>query len=69
MIQYVANKLGGAHHDERRGVKDMKFTLLDQAVREIQIAGKSAVYFELLSCGKALIKSDDIRKFLLHTSE
>lgn len=68
LIQYVATKLGGVHHDDRRGAKDVKFKLLDEAV-EIQIAGKSAVYFELLSCGQALSKSDDIRKFLLRASE
>lgn len=69
LIQYVAIKLGGVHHDDRRGAKDVKFKLLDQVVAEIQIAGKSAVYFELLSCGQALSKSDDIRKFLLRASE
>lgn len=63
LIQYVANKLGGAHWDPGRGKKkkDMLFALLDQVSQRISLADKNAVYFELLSVGQALVNSPDIQ--------
>ena len=65
LIKYVANKLGGAHVDTRRGPKpeDQIFALLDGA-RDITLLGKPAVYFELLSIGQALSAAEDVDRFL-----
>lgn len=61
VIKYIANKLGGAHHDPRRGrgLEEHMFRLLDKAAT-IQVAEKKAVYFELLSAGQAVVSSHDI---------
>jgi hypothetical protein len=58
LIKYVANKLGGAHYDEQRD-RDYQ-RLLDHVGQTRVIAGKNAVYFELLSAGQRLIQAPDI---------
>lgn len=66
LVQYVANKLGGAHLDLRRDPTkelDRKFMALD-SLPGIVIAGKASVYYELLSIGQALARSSDTEKFL-----
>lgn len=67
VIKYVANKLGGAHHDKRRGTdkENLAFVLLDKVGRDmgLRLLDKPAVYFELLAIGQALAKSPDLRKF------
>ena len=72
IIKYVANKLGGVHYDSSRVESSGKpnkeelmerYKVLDNYRKEgFQIAGKDAVYFELLSVGKTIIKSNDILK-------
>jgi tetratricopeptide (TPR) repeat protein len=66
LIEYVVNKLGGAHFDPQRAVsaKDKLFLLLDLVDRQILVADKNAIYYELLSTGQALTKADDISFFL-----
>ena len=67
LIKFVANKLGGAHHDAKRNekVEGSLFRLLDAVIQErIKIANKDAVYFELLSIGQALVRSPDIQGFI-----
>jgi hypothetical protein len=44
--------------------EDQLFRLLDSASNEIKILNKSLIYFELLSVGQAIAKSDDIARFL-----
>ncbi len=63
LIQYVANKLGGAHWSPARkqAQNDMLFALLDQISQGVILADKNAVYFELLSIGQALVNSPDIQ--------
>lgn len=63
-IKYVANKLGGAHFDPRRESTDegAMYELLDKA-STIQLLGKPAIYFELLSAGQALANATDIQAF------
>lgn len=65
VIKYVANKLGGAHHDEKRGKTDeeLLFARLDGA-QQIRLLDKPAVYFELLSAGQALVQSEDVKKLI-----
>lgn len=67
VIKYVANKLGGAHHDKKRGndKDELAFVLLDKVGRDLRlrVLDKPVVYFELLGIGQVLAKSSDIRKF------
>jgi hypothetical protein len=58
VIKYVANKLGGAHYDERRS--ESAFAALDNAAGLIDFLGKNAVYFELLSIGQLVAKAPDV---------
>ena len=66
LIKYVANKLGGAHFDPRRqsDAESKAFRLLDYVGETYQLAGKNAVYFELLAIGQALVMSTSIRAWL-----
>jgi hypothetical protein len=65
VIKYVANKLGGAHHDQKRGKTDeeLLFARLDQ-MKNVRLLDKPAIYFELLSAGQALTASQDVAKFV-----
>src|SRR5581483_5614044 len=54
VIKFISNKLGGAHHDAKRGKTDeeLLFAKLD-SMQQIRLLDKPAVYFELLSAGQA----------------
>lgn len=69
LIQYVANKLGGVHHDEKRTSepKDQTYTLLDWAAEKAEFVELRMPYFALLATGQALIWSADIRNFVEQT--
>jgi len=72
LIEYVANKLGGAHTDQRRGAAkplDVIFTCLDEISQTTQVAGKNAIYYELLSIGQNMIRSDDINRLIQRLGE
>jgi len=65
LVKYVANKLGGAHIDQRRDIskpQERKFVYLDKIRETMQVAGKPAIYYELLSIGQSLVRSDDIKR-------
>ena len=66
LVKYVANKLGGAHHDSSRGTtpEERVFAALDTTLDHVEIAGKNAVYFELLGAGQAVAESEDVGRFL-----
>ncbi|MCK6447498.1 MAG: hypothetical protein L6Q99_13995 [Planctomycetes bacterium] len=67
LITYVANKLGGAHLDDRRdpsSSKDSRYQLLDEALAVTAIGGKRSVYSELLACGQSIVASRHTRAFL-----
>ena len=66
LIQYVANKLGGAHYDETR---DAKLILLDDALKTTRVADKNSVYYELLSIGQGLARAPDIQVLRRKLSE
>jgi hypothetical protein len=77
VIKYVANKLGGAHYDSARlnstpkggpSLED-KYALLDKARVEIQVAGKNAIYYELLSIGQRIVNSRDVRHLKRHLQQ
>lgn len=71
VVKYVANKLGGVHFDDSRGLgKDAEsYELLDTANRYkvrfeldgVETSDKSMVYFELLSAAQAVARSIDIQ--------
>jgi hypothetical protein len=64
LVKYVANKLGGAHFDPKRDHSpDGKLFRRLDSVGTIKLLGKPFVYYELLSIGQALARSDDIREF------
>lgn len=60
VIKYVANKLGGAHHDAKRGdsKEEALFARLDSITTYVR--EKQAVYYELLSAGQALASAPDL---------
>lgn len=64
VVQYVANKLGGAHFDERRSMADIErgFSILDDLSSTLRLGSKDAVYFELLSIGQRLVASPDVQR-------
>ena len=67
IILYVCNKCGGSHFDPTRDDSkslERKFKLLDEHQRALEILGKNAVYFELLSIGQAVANSTDAGFFL-----
>lgn len=66
LIQYIANKLGGAHLDPKRSKGEREFVLMDKAHRDLRLRylGKPFIYYELLSIGQALASSEDIETFL-----
>jgi hypothetical protein len=58
VIQYVANKLGGAHLDFKRDPqREPAFLALDRIGPYYGMTGRPAVYFELLSIGQAVAYS------------
>lgn len=63
IIQYVANKLGGAHFDPKRiGTDGEIMSLLDETTHH-ELLGKPAVYFQLLSIGQALTNNRELMRF------
>jgi len=67
LIQYVANKCGGVHIDFSRDPSkelERKFLKLDSIRDHGEVAGRSAIYYELLSVGQAVAEAEDTRQFL-----
>jgi hypothetical protein len=71
VIQYVANKLGGAHFDVSRKEDEEAYGLLDRVINTFEVAERRSVYFELLSIGQALAGSGDaktLRELIVKTA-
>ena len=77
LVQYIANKKGGAHLDHTRRKDEEAYLSLDNALvnpilfggRPAQngkpaVPGKSAIYLELLSIGQFLTQSPDTKRFI-----
>src|SRR5262249_47815990 len=67
LVQYVANKKGGAHLDNTRKKDEAAYAALDAAVESgfsFGPTGKNAVYLELLAIGQNLTNSPDIKRFM-----
>jgi len=65
IIQFVANKLGGAHYDTGRQKPN------EQAISQLgdfHVADRNAVYYEMLGIGQVLARSNSCR-ILLETLE
>jgi len=72
VIKYVANVLGGVHHDAKRKGTPLgrKYALMDSVRKgELQVAGKDTIYYELLSIGQRLVKSQDVQKLMRHIKQ
>jgi hypothetical protein len=63
-VRYVANKLGGAHFDERRGSAEREriYALIDRT--EGTYHGRPHHYFMLLAIGQAIAASSDLGRLL-----
>jgi hypothetical protein len=77
LVQYIANKKGGAHLDHERKKDEEAYAALDNALasslvfggrpaqnNQPNLPGKNAVYLELLSIGQYLTNSPDTRRFM-----
>lgn len=73
LVNYVANKRGGAHLDARRDSQDPTervYMALDRVFDgSARTADLPAVYFELLSIGQAVVRLDDAKAFMDRASE
>lgn len=77
LIQYIANKKGGAHLDHKRKKDEEAYVVLDKALEnsmqfggrpaqngEPTVSGKNGIYLELLSIGQFLTNSPDTKRFI-----
>jgi hypothetical protein len=70
LVQYVANKKGGAHLDGSRKNDEEAYSALDNVTDAVQVKGdeklspKNTIYLELLSIGQNLTQSPDIQRFM-----
>jgi len=71
LINYVCNKLGGVHYDDRRKnskteskYKYLDYLLEDQTRIKINLLGLDPVHFQFLSIGQIINRSSDIRIFI-----
>jgi hypothetical protein len=70
LVQYVANKKGGAHLDGSRKNDEEAYSALDNVTDAVQVKGdeklspKNTIYLALLSIGQNLTQSPDIQRFM-----
>ncbi|MBI1202187.1 MAG: hypothetical protein GC182_06710 [Rhodopseudomonas sp.] len=77
LIQYIANKKGGAHLDHKRKQDEEAYATSDAVLAEPMLfggqpaqpvqknlPGKNPVYLELLSIGQFLTRSSDTKRFM-----
>lgn len=77
VIQYISNKRGGAHLDNKRKKDDEAYSALDAILSErmtfggqfsengdFTSPGKNPIYLELLSIGQFLTRSPDTERFM-----
>jgi hypothetical protein len=62
IIEYVANKLGGAHFDSRRREREIKYQLLDE--NHVQAGAFPAAFVELLAMVSTLASSSDAERYV-----
>ncbi len=77
LVQYIANKKGGAHLDNSRKKDEQAYAALDAALKsswifcgrqgsdtKLNLPGKNPVYLDLLSIGQNLTNSPDTKRFI-----
>ncbi len=71
LINYVCNKLGGVHYDDKRknNKSESKYKYLDYLLEnqtwvKINLLGLDPVLFQFLSIGQIINRSNDIRNFI-----
>ena len=71
-IKYVANKLGGAHYDEKRKIasslsaikkEEEKFPLLD-SIQSMQVMDRNPIYYEMIGIGQKVVHSKNTDKLI-----
>ena len=62
IIEYVANKLGGAHFDSRRSDREIKYHLLDE--NHVQAGAFPAAFVELLAVVRTIANSADAERYI-----
>ena len=61
VIQFVANKAGGAHYDED---KTKPYQRSVEAMTSFEVMGRDALYYELLGIGQALASAPDTTRLV-----
>jgi hypothetical protein len=61
VIQYMANKRGGAHSDVSRKKDEEAYRLLDRVIDTFPIADQRSVFLELVAIGQAIAQSPDAK--------
>jgi hypothetical protein len=64
IIEYFRNYSGGAHHDLLKGAKHSnshRYALAADLAGHVRADVRERLYFELLSIGQSVARSDDIR--------
>jgi hypothetical protein len=77
LIQYIANKKGGAHLDHKRRKDEEAYIVLDKTLENsmkiggrppqhglLAVPGKNPIYLESLSIGQFLTNSPDTKRFI-----
>jgi len=61
LVQFVANKMGGAHYDDgRQKPRDIALA----AIEQYQLGNRSAFTHYMLSCGQSLASSESTKELL-----
>jgi len=61
LVQFVANKLGGAHFDDGRNKPNERAI---QAMTQYSIGNRPALIHEMLSCGQVLAASESTKELI-----
>jgi len=66
LIKFVPNKLGGSHADGKPDKPDLArlYKALDWTRKSAGLMDKDLVYYELLACGQALSRSEDLNRLV-----
>ncbi|MCB0218822.1 MAG: hypothetical protein KDH09_03950 [Chrysiogenetes bacterium] len=63
IIQYIANKKGGAHLDHKRAEDDHAYKILDEGLQTV-ILNRDSVFSLLLSIGQAISEAPDTKRLI-----
>jgi hypothetical protein len=63
-VTYFANVGGGVHLGPAKPGKDATYALIDELVNKVGADTMDGVFFELLSIGQAIGRSDDLKRLV-----